>query len=168
MRRILPVPSLVVSLMLTLFSVVTSAQQIPEEALLPQPPANEGDASLKICLRLQDDSPFNGSASLHVLPSQGYEVTGAATESEGEMMFSNLSSGTYMVEASAPGFLMVRQNVRIEPGHHMQTLFIIMKPRPLPAALPEFSPAAPAPEAAQQRASAGRAGVGHEDHHRTR
>jgi hypothetical protein len=153
MRGIIPVPSLVVPLMLTLFSVVTSAQQIPQESLLAQPPANEGDASLKICLRLQDDSPFNGSASLHVMPSQGYEVSGAATESEGETTFSNLPSGTYLVEASAPGFLTVRQNIRIEPGQHTQTLFIIMKPKPLPAALPEISPAAPASGTPPHKAS---------------
>jgi len=44
MRRILSVSSLVVSHLLTLFSLAISAQQIPQEALLAQPPANEGDA----------------------------------------------------------------------------------------------------------------------------
>ena len=153
MRRVLPLASLLVSLLLSSLCVVAAARQVPQEALLAQPPANEGEAALKICLRLQDDSPFNGSASLHVMPSQGYEVSGAPTESEGETMFSNLPPGSYLVEASAPGFLTVRQNVRIEPGHHMQTLFIIMKPRPLPAALSEALPAAPAPETAAHKAS---------------
>ena len=153
MRRLLPVQSLVVSLMLSLFCVVAAAQQVPQEALVGQAPATEGDSSLKVCLRLQDGSPFDGSASLHVLPSQGYEVTGAATESEGEMIFTNLSPGTYTVEAVAPGFLTMRQNVQIEPGRHVQTLFVIMKPRPLPAMLPEASPAALTSDAGQQQTS---------------
>ena len=151
MRRILPVPSLVVSLMISLFCIVAAAQEIPKENLLAQPPAKEGEPSLKVCLRLQDDSPFVGSASVRVLPTQGYEASGAATDSEGEMLFPNLAPGTYMVDASAPGFLTLRQNIQIEPGRHLQTLFVIMKPRSLPAVALEASPAAPAPAAAHKQ-----------------
>jgi hypothetical protein len=153
MRRTLPVLSLVVSVTLSLFIGKAVAQETPQQSFLAQPPANEGDASLKICLRLQDDSPFNGSASVHVMPSQGYEVNGTPTESDGEIIYSNLVAGQYMVEASAPGFLTVRQNIQIEAGHHVQTLFVIMKPKPLQAAAPEESPTATAPDTTQKRAS---------------
>jgi hypothetical protein len=144
MRRLLPVASLLVSLVLSLFCGVAASQEIAKENLLAQPPAKEGEASLKVCLRLQDDSPFIGSASIHVMPSQGYEAIGVPTDTEGELIFSNLAPGAYAVEASAPGFLTVRQNIQIESGHRLQTLFIIMKPKPLPAAAQEIGPAAPA------------------------
>ncbi len=151
--RALPAPTLLVSLMLLFFCGLAAAQESPKENLLAQPPSSGGDASLRLCLRLQDDSPFIGSAAVHVMPSQGYEVSGAPTESEGEMLFSNLGPGAYQVEASAPGFLSVRQNVRVESGHRQQTLFIIMKPKPLPAALPGISSAAPPQETGKKQDS---------------
>src|SRR6185437_682177 len=48
--------------------------------------------------------------------------------------------GTYLLEASAPGFVTVRREVRIELGHGLQTLFVTMKPMPFAARLPEASP----------------------------
>lgn len=151
MRRSLLVPSLVVSLVLLLFCGIAAAQLGSVEKSLGQPPAKEGEASLKICLRLHDDSPFIGAASVRVMPSQGYEAIGAPTDVDGEMLFSNLAPGSYMVEASAPGFLSVRQNVQIEPGHRLQTLFVIMKPKPLPTAAEETEANAPAPETIQKK-----------------
>jgi hypothetical protein len=153
MRRVLPVATLVVSLSLTLFCSLPAIAQVEPSTFLAQSPAKEGDASLKICLRLQDDSPFIGSASVHVVPSQGYEATGAPTEADGEMIFTNLAPGSYMVEASAPGFLMVRQNIQIEAGHHLQTLFVIMKPKPLPASAQQASPAESATDTAKPKSS---------------
>jgi len=141
--RALPAPTLLVSLLLSFFCGLAAAQESPKENLLAQLPASGGDASLKICLRLQDDAPFIGSATIHVMPSQGYEVSGAPTESEGDMLFTNLGPGTYMVEASAPGFLTVQQHVRVESGHHQQTLFIIMKVKPLPPRSADATPAMP-------------------------
>jgi len=88
--------------------------------------------NLKICLRLPDDSPFDGSANIRVIPTEGYEVTGFPTESGGEMLFRDMESGTYSIEASAPGFLTVRRTTQIRPGHGIQTIFIIMKVKPLP------------------------------------
>src|ERR1700748_158701 len=89
-------------------------------------------ANLKICLRLPDDSPFDGSANIRVMPAEGYEVTGFRTESGGEMLFRDMESGTYSIEASAPGFLTVRRTTQIRPGRGIQSIFIIMKVKPLP------------------------------------
>lgn len=100
-------------------------------------------ATLKICLRLPDDSPFDGSASIRVLPSEGYEVTGFPTESEGEMLFRDMEPETYSIEASAPGFLTVRRTTQILPGRGLQTLFIIMKVKPLSPRVADVTPAAP-------------------------
>jgi hypothetical protein len=107
----------------TLGSVGSKAQDLVQRDL-----AGAGVASLKICLRLQDDSPFSGLASLRVTTSQGSEIAGNSTESEGETIFPNVPPGTYVVEASAPGFAALKQTVEIASGQHLETLFVIMKP----------------------------------------
>jgi len=106
---------------------------------------------------MQDDSTFSGSANIRVMPSEGYEVSGTPTESDGEMIFADMLPGTYSVEVSAPGFLTVRQKIQIEPGHRLRTQFVIMKTKPLPVrtteTLPPLPTAAPSAEAEPNRAS---------------
>jgi hypothetical protein len=85
------------------------------------------------------------------MPNEGYEVVGTPSGSNGEMIFADMSPGTYTVEASAPGFLAVRKRTEIEPGSHLQTLFLIMKPRPLPATA--VAPAVPVPAVAPAAAA---------------
>ena len=98
-----------------------------------------GTATLKICMRTQDDSPFSGSATLHVL-SGGSELIGRNSEGEeGTMEYSGLPPGTYSVQASAPGFLGAKQTIEIESGKRAQTVFLILKPD-VPAADPKTSP----------------------------
>jgi hypothetical protein len=94
---------------------------------------------------MPDDSTFSGSASIRVMPSEGYEVSGTTTESEGEMIFADMLPGTYSVEVSAPGFLAVRQKIQIEPGHRLRTQFVIMKTKPLPVHATETLPPPPPP-----------------------
>jgi hypothetical protein len=130
-----------------------SAQQLSKESRSAQPSNNPAARSLKICLRLQDDSPFSGLASVHVMPNEGYEAIGTTSESEGEMIFPDIQPGTYMVEAGAPGFLTVRQKVQIEQGHHMQILFVTMKPKPVRVRVPEMSPTSPVADAMAQPAA---------------
>jgi hypothetical protein len=67
--------------------------------------------------------------NLRILPREGYELSGTM-ESEGEMLFSDVPPGTYTMEASAPGFLTIRQNIHLQAGHRLMTRFVIMKPRP--------------------------------------
>lgn len=88
--------------------------------------------SIRICLRLSDQSPFGGTANVRVMPNEGYEITGTI-EPEGEVLFADVPPGSYTVEAAAPGFLAVREKIQVEPEHHLVTRFIIMKTRPLPA-----------------------------------
>ena len=83
--------------------------------------AQASSAALKVCLRMQDDSPFAGVANVRVASREGREATGAPTESDGETIFSDIPPGTYTVEASAPGFLAVRQETQIEPGNRLHT-----------------------------------------------
>jgi len=111
-------------------------------------PAQAASASLRVCLRMQDDSAFVGVANVRVMSREGHEAAGAPSGSEGETIFTDISPGNYTVEASAPGFLAVRQETQIEPGNRVHTLFLIMKPRPWPATAVEPSVPAVAPAAA--------------------
>ncbi|MGH9747152.1 MAG: hypothetical protein ACRD59_13720 [Candidatus Acidiferrales bacterium] len=87
-----------------------------------------GSATLKICLRLLDETPFGGQAAVGLLTEQGLETLSENIQLEGEILFPNLLPGTYKIRASAPGFVHVEQTVKIEPGNPFHTLFLIMKP----------------------------------------
>lgn len=122
-------------------------QLAPQEDSTTQ--SSLGASTLHISLRLQDETVFTGPASVRVLPSEGYELSGAA-ESEGDFVFSDVPAGTYTAEISAPGFLTVRQQVQVKGGQRSMTRFVIMRPRPVPAqplttdTPSEGSPAVPA------------------------
>lgn len=120
-------------------------QPTAPDSVVADPAVRTGLGTLKICLRMPDDSAFSGSASVHVMPSEGYEVSGTPSESDGEMIFAAMRPGTYTVEVSAPGFLTLRQKMEIEPGNRLRTQFVVMKTRPLPVRATEALPAPPAP-----------------------
>jgi hypothetical protein len=94
-------------------------------------PAEAARASLKVRLRLEDESPFLGAVSMRLMPEEGYEIIGTPTGNEGEMQFAGLEPGKYTVEASAPGYLSVRRSTQIEAGHGQRILYVVMKPRPI-------------------------------------
>ena len=105
-------------------------------------------AALKICLRLSDDSAFSGLATLRVVSSQGLQITGKTTDSDGETIFPELAPGRYAIEAIAPGFAAVKQTIEIKADHGLETMFLVMKPESLPVASPpEF------PDAAKENAA---------------
>ena len=113
------------SLILCLPSI--RAQSVPAEKSGTQ--NTSGSNSLRIRLRLSDESQFAGSASIRVMPSEGYEVPGTM-ESDGETLFADVPPGGYIMEASAPGFLTIRQKIQIEPHQGLLTRFVVMKPKP--------------------------------------
>jgi len=98
--------------------------------LSAQTPVGSQNSSLRISLRLQDESPFVGQATVRVTGREGREVSGMM-ESDGEMVFAEMPPGTYAIETSAPGFATVQENIEIEPDHRLQTRFVIMRPQPL-------------------------------------
>jgi hypothetical protein len=134
MRRAQIASSVIATLFAVSWCTALLAQQAPKEKA-GQHSSNPNSTSLKISLRLADDSAFSGLANLHIANSEGAEVFGKATESEGDTVFSDLAAGTYSVEATAPGFVSVKQSVEIKPGHGLETIFLVMKPE-------EFSDAA--------------------------
>jgi hypothetical protein len=127
MRRAHIISSVIAILFAVFLCTALLAQQAPQEKG-GQRSSNSNSASLKISLRLTDDSAFSGSASLHVANSEGAEVVGKATESEGDTLISDLAPGTYSIEATAPGFVSVKQSFEIKPGHGLETIFLVMKP----------------------------------------
>jgi hypothetical protein len=104
------------------------AQQSSKDSSAVQHASNPSSASLKICLRLPDDSAFSGWSNLRVVNGPGSEVAGKATASEGETVFSNLTPGIYSVEVAAPGFVSIKQTVEVRLGHGLQTIFLVMRP----------------------------------------
>ena len=116
---------LLASLLLCLPSLL--AQSAPAVRSTAQ--SSSEASSLRIRLRLPDESPFAGSASVRVMPNEGYEVAGRM-ESDGEMLFTDMPPGTYVMETSAPGFLAVRQKIQIQPHQGLLTRFVVMKPKP--------------------------------------
>src|SRR6476646_2516007 len=88
--------------------------------LSAQTPVGSQNSSLRISLRLQDESPFVGQATVRVTGREGREVSGMM-ESDVEMVFAEMPPGTYAIETSAPGFATVQENIEIEPDHRLQT-----------------------------------------------
>lgn len=96
------------------------------------PPKNATGAKLRVRLRLDDNSQFLGAAEISLIPSEGYEVVGSPSETDGDTLFAGLEAGKYTLEAKAPGFLTLRINTVIESSQHERILYLVMKPRPLP------------------------------------
>jgi len=115
----------------------------PPHDLQAGPVAQTGLAELRVCLRLEDDSSFVGSANVRLMPTEGHEVLGVPAGAAGETRFEGLAPGTYTVEASAPGFSGVQKQTQINTSATVRTVFLTMKPRPSPA--PSTSISAPAP-----------------------
>jgi hypothetical protein len=88
-------------------------------------------STLKICLRLPDESPFLESAMIRVIPSNlsgGKEFTGVPGGIEGEAIFRDVPGGKYRIEASAPGFVSAYMDSQIEIARGQRTIFLVMKP----------------------------------------
>src|SRR5271166_693169 len=95
------------------------------------PPTNAAGGSLKVSLQLDDKSPIIEAAEVRLIPNEGYEVVGSQTGTKGEMLFSGLTPGKYILEARAPGYLAVRLSLEIDAAHLRGTLNVVMKPKPV-------------------------------------
>ena len=95
------------------------------------PPIIATGAKLRVRLRLDDNSQFLGAAEISLIPSEGYEVVGSPSETDGDTLFAGLAAGKYTLEAKAPGFLTLRINTVIESSQHERILYLVMKARPI-------------------------------------
>jgi len=112
------------------FAATTVGAQENPAPLQPQLPRHTSSASLKIALRLQNEAAYEGTASVRVMPEEGYEIPGENGGNLGEYLYSAVMPGKYFVEVSAPGYLGVRLIVEILAGEAEKTLSVTMKPRP--------------------------------------
>src|SRR5215813_9412599 len=130
-------------------TATTPAQTAPATALLDSK-SIPGAAVLKICLRLEDESPFLGPASVRVSPEEGNELLGMSADAPGEFMFSGVTSGKYVAVVGAPGYTVLTVNFKIDGGPRQKSLFIPMKPKlgSVTQDAPEPLVLAPSPESA--------------------
>jgi hypothetical protein len=127
-----------------LLSNAVFAQQPAASALLDPRTAAAAPAmaTLKVCLRLEDETPFTGFASVRIIPDVGNELLGMPAEKDGEFLFSGVTSGKYTIEVAAPGFQGLSLTTQIDDGPRLKTLFVPMRQR-MAAAQPTRENAAP-------------------------
>ena len=106
----------------------TAAQEAAASGL-PQPTKKVETGSLRVSLRLEDQTAFSGVADVRVIPDEGYEVIGEPGDATSDVVFHGLVTGKYHVEVSAPGFLTVRLGAALETSNQEKTVFVLMKPR---------------------------------------
>jgi hypothetical protein len=127
--RLLSLLILACGLIATFADTVASTQETPALPQL-QLPQKTPSLSLKIRLRLQNETVFDGAASVRVMPEEGYEIPADPDDAPGEFSFSGMAPGKYFVEVSAPGYLSVRIGTEIGAEDPQKTIPVIMKPRP--------------------------------------
>jgi hypothetical protein len=108
--------------------------------------AAAGRISLRICLRLADESSFGGPARVRLRNADGREVPGVPGP-DGDFLFRDVAPRDYTIEATAPGFAPVHQKIEIE-DHRSLTRFLVMNPKSVrptesPRPLPQAATAPP-------------------------
>jgi hypothetical protein len=111
-------------------SFATLVCAVPAFALSQDPPTNltsdsAASSTLRICLRLEDQSPFLGAASVLMLPETGYELLGVRDD-KGDVDFYAVPPGAYTIAVAAAPFSPVRLRVQMEPARE-KTLVVVMK-----------------------------------------
>jgi hypothetical protein len=120
---------------LLVLPVHARSQQSGSPGSSAQTPSTPKTASLRVCLRLQDESPFRGFSDVRVMTSEGREIQNVAEASDGEVLYTGVPLGSYVVEAVAPGFLSVRIATILESTNQQRTLFLVLLPKELAATL---------------------------------
>lgn len=87
---------------------------------------SSGSTTLQIFLRLPEDLPFSGAATLRVLDQHDQEVAKTTCDSGGQATFPQLAAGDYTVEVTAPGYETLREPIDWAAAHD-RTLFLPMK-----------------------------------------
>ena len=122
----------------------SASASAPPPATPPPAPSPAGDsqkppgmASLKVCLRLEDETPFVGAAEIRVLPEQGNELLGMSGDAAGEYLFSGITSGNYKILISAAGYPGLQLSVRLDGGPRQKLLFVPMRQNVAPVEIPK-------------------------------
>jgi hypothetical protein len=104
-----------------------AAQDPPAANSLVNSSADSQLGSLRICLRLNDQTPFLGAATVRVLPETGFELLGARDAETGETDFFAVAPGKYTVYVTAPAYLDIHLRTEMEKGGPVKTLYVLMK-----------------------------------------
>ncbi len=75
-----------------------TAAQEPAASALAEPTKKAETGSLKVCLRLEDETAFSGVADVRVIPDEGYEVVGEPGDTPSDVVFYGIATGKYHVE----------------------------------------------------------------------
>jgi tetratricopeptide (TPR) repeat protein len=94
----------------------------------PSPQDNSPHGRIDVHLRLVDGSQFSGLARVRILTQGGPALAENTTDMSGKTSISDLPPGNYIVEASAPGYFAVREDVHIEMKWSFVTITLTMKP----------------------------------------
>ena len=89
---------------------------------------NSPHGIIEVHLRLADGSQFSGLGRVRVLTQGGPELAENTTDMSGKATIYDLPPGNYIVEASAAGYLAVREEVHLEMRWSLVTIALIMKP----------------------------------------
>lgn len=128
MHRASRIACLLVCLATFVVPVNAAGQLASTAAALSAPSTQSAHASLKVCLRQQDDTAFSGLATIRLTSPTGAEVTGHRAESDAQFVFPDLAPGNYVVEATAPGFASVTETIEIKERRELETVYLVLKP----------------------------------------
>jgi hypothetical protein len=130
MRRAYLVVSFAAYLLIAFARSPRTAAQEAAASVRPQPTKKVETGSLRVCLRLEDQTAFSGAADVRVIPDEGYEVIGEPGDTPSDVVFRGIATGKYHLEVSAPSFLTVRLSAILETSNQEKTVFVMMKPLP--------------------------------------
>jgi hypothetical protein len=108
-----------------------NARQGPSNNPAEQQNIKAAGATLRICLRLEDETLFLGRASVRLTMNEGVVVAVQVPELQGEIRFSELKAGKYEVEVDALGYEAAPVSTEIDAGVRQRTVYVVMKPKTL-------------------------------------
>lgn len=117
-------------------SISMEGRVVANEPATDSPPKEKPKpelASLRVCLRLPDETPFPASASVVLRPNEGHEIPLGAADTRGDFLLSEVKAGKYLLEVNADGYQPIQLVTEVEEGHRQRTLFVVMEPRPAPS-----------------------------------
>ena len=84
--------------------------------------------TIEVHLRGGDANVVSAAARIRLLSTAGPEVLEGSVDGSGTARFDSLQPGTYIVEASAPGFLPARETVELEMKWSSANVYLSLKP----------------------------------------
>jgi hypothetical protein len=108
---------------------VALARQEPSGDFPQQDAAKTETATLRVCLRLEDETVFLGRARVRLTPNEGRAVENEIPELLGEARFPEVRAGKYEVEVNAVGYEAAPVDTDVGAGVRQRTLYMVMRPR---------------------------------------